>query len=661
MQICNEKEIIRLIKRCKTFEAQLEDQSLTVRVNSIQPCIGTAIHQGHRLRADLIDNCALSNDERRFEEDPFTGDFISSLPITLQVEDSRYEYDLNRPPEECIYEVAWEKHVWHRALSESQKQVSLKKHARYFRILKSLVRTLEEEFGVCVIYDIHSYNYQRLENHSPVFNLGTELVNMEMWEKGIDNLKKKLKKVTLPNIVVDAEINKVFFGRGFQARFIRDHFQESLVIPLEVKKIYMSELEGDPYPMVIDALKLELKRVFIENTAYIVRQKTGQRKFSALKLLSTDLSPEVIKVDRQLYSLARGIDTLRYLTPSNYRQEKRRFFKRNGNYEPQFRYRQLDVDPYQFRERLYRLPVEDIRDSSLHLLYRRTVDMLATRIDMITSIGTEEFFYNSLKYYGEPSPVDIRNAEFLLYGAKQEEKKETYDAGTARAKFLEAVKQYGIKCSVKVSSKIVSRALVNNQKKEILLNKFATFNETELNAVIHHELGIHIVTTANAVTQPLKILTLGLPGNTHTQEGLALLSEYQSGNLTLDRLKTLAHRVIAVHSMVKGQSFVNTYNLLREQYKANSEEAFTITTRVYRGGGFTKDFLYLNGLVQVLRRFREENLEALLVGKTSLEFLPILNELLTRKILIEPKYKPLSFEMTPPPHHTREFVLSSLR
>ncbi|GAL02404.1 hypothetical protein JCM19237_5297 [Photobacterium aphoticum] len=120
-----EAEVLDKIQQLIPFEAQLNDGSLTIRISEYQPYIATAIHHGHRLRGDLMPNCLLNEDERYFEEDPFTGDFISSLPIVLQGEDSRYEYDLNRGPDNCIYEEAWGKPVWSTPLTDAERAVSL--------------------------------------------------------------------------------------------------------------------------------------------------------------------------------------------------------------------------------------------------------------------------------------------------------------------------------------------------------------------------------------------------------------------------------------------------------------------------------------------------------------------------------------------------------
>lgn len=231
-----EAEVLDKIQQLIPFEAQLNDGSLTIRISEYQPYIATAIHHGHRLRGDLMPNCLLNEDERYFEEDPFTGDFISSLPIVLQGEDSRYEYDLNRGPDNCIYEEAWGKPVWSTPLTDAERAVSLEKHNTYYRILACLVDTLESHFGLCLLYDLHSYNYQRIEREVPVFNLGTKQVNRRRWRKEIDSLMDKLSKIELPNIDVTAQVNDVFQGMGYQATFVKENFKNTLIMPLEVKK-----------------------------------------------------------------------------------------------------------------------------------------------------------------------------------------------------------------------------------------------------------------------------------------------------------------------------------------------------------------------------------------------------------------------------------------
>ena len=108
------EEIIRRIESGRTFQAEALDAGFSIRISEWQPVVGTAIHDGHRLRPELQAKCRLSELERWQEEDPATAGMIEALPITLVGLDSRYEYDLNRPPAEAVYDVAWGRKVWNR-------------------------------------------------------------------------------------------------------------------------------------------------------------------------------------------------------------------------------------------------------------------------------------------------------------------------------------------------------------------------------------------------------------------------------------------------------------------------------------------------------------------------------------------------------------------
>ncbi len=68
-------------------------------------------------------------------------------------------------------------------------------------------------------------------------------------------------------------------------------------------------------------------------------------------------------------------------------------------------------------------------------------------------------------------------------------------------------------------------------------------------------------------------------------------------------MRTLAARVIAVDQMVRGASFANVFQQLVDEFGFEPRTAYTITLRVFRGGGLTKDALYLRGLVEILELF----------------------------------------------------------
>jgi uncharacterized protein (TIGR02421 family) len=153
--------------------------------------------------------------------------------------------------------------------------------------------------------------------------------------------------------------------------------------------------------------------------------------------------------------------------------------------------------------------------------------------------------------------------------------------------------------------------------------------------------GTHVLTYANGARQPLQLLTVGLPGYEETQEGLAVLAEYLVGGLDPLRLRLLAARVIAVHHLLEGAGFLEIFEELHETLGFPPRTAWGITIRIARSGGLTKDVIYLRGISRVLDFVQErQDLTPLLVGKLSIEHVPLIEELLERGVLEPPWLRP---------------------
>lgn len=640
MLTLSEHECIALIKKGECFQAEVEFGAFIIKIDEYAPIICAAIHNGHNLRHDLEKSFLLTKEERFYEEDPYTDELISSFPIQLIGNDSRFEYDLNRAKTLSTYfKTAWDKQVWDKPLSQKQRNKSHNKHQSFYNVLEALVETIEQQFNNAIVFDIHSYNHSRISQDTPTFNLGAGQIDIERWGSVVNRFEKELNRITLPNIEVRAATNEIFQGRGYLITHINAHFDNTLVLPTEVKKVFMNESSGDVYPLVLEELKTEFKNAISETAAFFVRRYGKKKQTQKADMLSSTISPEVLTLDQKLFALCKNIETLNFINPINLAVQRNKFLKKNSYISPSFNYKQLDINPYKFREQLYKLPVDDVADADIQQLYRHVIDNLASKIDLLTTIGTDDFVYNSLKYYGEPSQKDIANAQFLLHlnTDQNADKIEMLTADEAVHYFKEQAQSWGLKCRVEKSSKIVAKAMVNNEKALLLINKDALFDKKEIHAYAYHELGIHMLTTINAKKHPLKVFGLGLTGNTHTQEGLALYSEYCSGSLTVNRLQTIALRVIAVKYMLEHGNFVKTYHALINEFNLEKDFAFTLTTRVYRGGGFTKDYLYLKGFRDVLNVAQDNVLDNLLVGKTGLLDFNVTNEIVERGMISKPQ------------------------
>ncbi|GLX81129.1 flavohemoglobin expression-modulating QEGLA motif protein [Thalassotalea eurytherma] len=639
MLTLSEKECIQFIKKRECFHAEVNNGSFIVKIDEYTPLVCAAIHNGHRLRAELNKSFLLSKQERFYEEDPYTDELISSFPIQLIGNDSRFEYDLNRAKTLSTYfKTAWDKQVWQKPLTQKQRTISHAKHESFYNVLEAIVTVIEKQFGNAIVFDIHSYNYKRIEKDTPTFNIGSGQIDVERWGKVVSQFERQLNKIELPNIDVRAATDDVFHGRGYLISHINAHFDNTIVLPTEVKKVFMDETSGEVYPLVLEELKAGFKNAISETAAFFVRRHTKKTRTQKADILSSSISPEVIELDKKLYSLCKSVETLNFINPVNLPAQKNRFLKRNSYIAPNFNYKQLNLNPYKFRESLYKLPVDDIYDASIAQLYRHVIDNLASKIDLLTSIGTDDFVYNSLKYYGEPNHTDIANARFILHLNDEEfSEPDVYlNADEAIKYFRFQAQEWRLKCKIEKSAKIVAKAMVNNEKALLLINKDAKFTEKELHAFAYHELGIHMLTTINAKKHSLKVFSLGLTGNTHTQEGIALYSEYCSGSLTIQRLKTIALRVIAVQYMLEHGDFVKTYHTLMNEFSLEKEFAFILTTRVYRGGGFTKDYLYLKGFRDVLNVAKAQSIDNLLVGKAGLLDFDVVSEMVERGMVEKP-------------------------
>jgi len=204
--------------------------------------------------------------------------------------------------------------------------------------------------------------------------------------------------------------------------------------------------------------------------------------------------------------------------------------------------------------------------------------------------------------------------------------------------------------------------MVLNHIKTLVLNENHTFSEHELNVLNNHEIGVHMVTTMNGLLHPLKIFSHGFPNYEETQEGLAVFAEYMSNNLTVKRLKELAYRVIAVDSLAKGYDFSKTFRLLHNQFDLDRESSFYITLRVHRGGGFTKDYLYLTGLKKIYDFYNSgEDLSLLLTGKVTLEYLDEIKALMQKGFAVNSKYETGAYQENSNKNVTVDFILNSLK
>lgn len=255
-------EIIGKIKDEALFEAVSDDYSFTIKVAKYVPYICGAVHDGHQFRKSLWDNCIHTEYERWYEEDPCTKQMVQSHPIVIAGCDSRFEYDLNRPPETAIFDTAWGKKLWKTALAEDEKAHSLKKHTNFYKVVHALVDIVESKYGKAIVFDMHSYNWKRWDREVPTWNLGTANIDNDRFGDIVEAWSKKLGAIQLPHDLPQTSlINDTFQGNGYFLKYITKNFKNTLVLATEISKVYCDELTGVIYPEVVKAVEERLKQL----------------------------------------------------------------------------------------------------------------------------------------------------------------------------------------------------------------------------------------------------------------------------------------------------------------------------------------------------------------------------------------------------------------
>ena len=260
MQRLSVDKIIEKIQNEETFEAVSKDYSFTIKIDEYVHYACGAVHDGHQFRKELWDNCLHTAYERWFEEDPQTKEMVKSHPIVIAGCDSRFEYDLNRAPETAIYDDAWGKQLWKNPLPKEMYNKSIAKHSNFYKVVHALISKLEEKFGVCVVYDMHSYNWRRWTREVPTWNLGTSNIDNERFGNEVESWRATLEKMQLPNNIKSTSlINDTFQGNGYFLKYITQNFSNTLVLATEIAKVYCDELAQILYPEVVDSVEKYLK------------------------------------------------------------------------------------------------------------------------------------------------------------------------------------------------------------------------------------------------------------------------------------------------------------------------------------------------------------------------------------------------------------------
>lgn len=419
------------------------------------------------------------------------------------------------------------------------------------------------------------------------------------------------------------------------------------LIGLEVSPIYLNAQTGKEYPLILRELHSQFSQAMKKSFFEFIRLHSSYNASHFQMLGTTQLDENVFEIDKKLGLFSNQFDFLLLVTPLNTDEAWQDFIKSNYSEKPVFHYRPLPIDPELIKREIYNLPIEAISDPTMAFLFRDKRKEIDRMLDMLSDREKPDFLQSSLQVYGpvEESLLSIAKALLVTIDCKDEphqsnKKLTAHEFASLAEEELNWMKLQ----NPQVSNTVRIRDDVNGilvSKGILHINKNFTISEQRAFSILQHEVGTHVLTYYNGKAQPLSLFYTGVPGYEELQEGLAVFSEYLTGGLTPSRMRTLAARVVIVDQLTSGSTFIQSFSLLVEKYNFTKKSAYLLVMRVYRAGGLTKDAVYLKGLLNLIEYIKKgKSLEALLIGKIRQDYLPVVQELIHRNILIKPSIIP---------------------
>ena len=512
-------------------------------------------------------------------------------------------------------------------------------------VARDFAHLMADEFGACLVVEIFELAEDRaFKDDSPelppfdvVLNHNASPGAEEAYEAFQAYMEKGGMRYRMPNLLrADAHAKQLAATENLPGNIA--------VLRIGVAPIYRQTQSGELYPELLQQLVAQLydavlKAVQAFSSAATKLKTNSHRSFGRKTIVDA-----AHRVDRQIDAISRSFDFLLQLTPINTEAAWHHFRRSGYAGSPDFRYRPLAFDVQAKKRELFSISFDQLEDPTLTELFDEKRRELDTQLTMLNERGSPRAKDVSRVMYGSVEPELHDAAGKIIDALNTMGEAETAPALKAsldafalrdRAENLLALYRTafsGFTPTVEIRDDIPAGLMVSGPR--LLISRTTNIPEQRVEAILSHEIGVHLVTYFNGNEQGLRLLRSGLAGYEGMQEGLAVFAEYAVGGLTRLRLRLLAARVIACEAMLAGANFVETYRLLCDRSGLSGRGAFHAAMRVHRSGGLAKDVIYLRGLLQVLRHLGNGgSLDVFWVGKIAGTHFPVMQELLDRGLL----------------------------
>jgi len=511
-------------------------------------------------------------------------------------------------------------------------------------LLDRIAAIMTEKFGVFLLIEVWANSGPKAgeaEKKRIAFNIVTSIEGVEIGT--LQALEAAFFEQSWhgnrPSCSVSYQEQPSPLGVGSMIDVINRDREKRFYLGLEIDPIYRDPESGDLRPEVLRDVSADLSRC-IKLALYSFSKRKSTKKPKHFHQLGSRLVTDAtLEADACLTRVGKSFDLVLYATPVNAPQAWEAFQASGFATPPEFHYRPLTLHLADLKRSLYQAPVDEIEDPALHYIFDERRTELDRQITMLGDRGTSKFLLGSQQVYGAPDTELLTTARYLLQDIAPPQAKTVKEKPVSAEHLAEKARdmvqamrpERPLHVPIELRDDLPGIMVSDGH---LLIGRQSKFLETRVAAVLNHEIGTHIVTHHNGSAQPFFHLQVGLAGYQVLQEGLAVFAEYLSGGLNRARIRQIAGRVIAVDLVTQGASFIDTFQWLKGQHNFGASTAYAMAMRVHRSGGFTKDAVYLQGVLEVQTLLQGgHKLENLLIGKFASSHVNIVEELRWRQIL----------------------------
>jgi len=404
--------------------------------------------------------------------------------------------------------------------------------------------------------------------------------------------------------------------------------------------------DGSLYPQLVRDLSLACGDALLRSACAFIDDGHGAAPPHYRSLGRSAFLAAALAADRKLDQIARSFDFLLSISPINTEAAFDQFLTDKGDVAPHFQYRPLTIDPDIAKRKLYAINLAHLEDPLLERLLgekRREIDQQLT---MLAARNTPAFRPASTLLYGGVDSCLLTDAKALLdaSAAAHRPRGPMIDADDVAAAAQQLIDVYRatddrFAAQVQLRDDLAAGLMVSGST--LMISTATRMARHRLDALLAHEVSVHLLTGFNGRTQGLSIFRTGLAHYESIQEGLGVFAEWAVGGLTVARVRLLAARVVAVEAMLRGEDFISVYRLLHREHGFTARAAFNIAARVFRSGGLAKDSIYLQGFRAVCDLIASgASLNPFWLGKIAPAHVPAIEELLQRGLIHAPVFLP---------------------